>query len=312
MLKKVVITNYLGESMEYAIEGAQPDSSSGLLITSIDGLGPTKATINMTGLTTTDGDIFNSARLSGRNIVIKGYFVHAGSIEEARLLSYKYFPIKKKVTVRVYTDNRTGEIEGYVESNEPDIFSEQSGCQISILCESPFFKDVGKDGTAVTRFSNVEPLFEFIDNSATAETDSYYFPDFEFGNMIHQRECEIVYNGDQDAGFNMNIKVKRPTTHITIYNDLTGETFGLTSSKLGGSGTFEIGDLITICTIQGQKSVYLTREGARRNILNAVDKNSSWFKLIRGNNLFSYETEPVSSEMHLDFSVVAQNIFEGV
>ena len=143
MLKKIVVTNFRNESIEYDIEGVQAENESGLLITSIDGLGPVKATINMTDIPTSDGSVFNSARLNSRNIVIKAKFTSASSIEEARHLSYRYFPVKSKVKIQVVTDTRTVETEGYVESNEPDIFYEMSGCQISIVCPSAFM--VGND-----------------------------------------------------------------------------------------------------------------------------------------------------------------------
>lgn len=162
MLKKVTITNYLGESMEYLIEGVQPDNESGLLITSIDGLGPAKANINMTDLVATDGQLFNSARLSSRNIVIKALFTNATSIEESRYLSYRYFPIKSKIKFEIETDNRTATTEGYVESNEPDIFSEESGCQISIICGSAYFEGDDLDfiidsaGSDVVNYGDVD------------------------------------------------------------------------------------------------------------------------------------------------------------
>lgn len=159
MLKSVTITNYRGESVVYKIEGVDVNDNNGLLITSIDGLGPVKADINMTKLVTSDGSIFNSARLEPRNIVIEARFTNATSIEDARQMSYKFFPIKKPLTIRVETDNRIAETTGYVESNEPNIFSDESDVQISILCESAFFYSPDKD---VTVFSGVEPKFEFV------------------------------------------------------------------------------------------------------------------------------------------------------
>ena len=130
MLKDVTITNYLGKSVTYSFEGPTLDDKSGLLITEIEGLGPVKATVNMTQLATADGDIFNSKRLQGRNIVIKARFTYADTIEDARLLSYKYFPIGHKVSFRIRTDNRIAETEGYVESNELDVFSDESDMQV--------------------------------------------------------------------------------------------------------------------------------------------------------------------------------------
>lgn len=204
MLKKVVITNHLGESMEYRIDGVEVDNPSGLIITSIDGLGPVKANINMSDLATTDGQLYNSARLSGRNIVIKALFTHATSIEEARLLSYKYFPIKKKIKFHIETDNRIGETEGYVESNEPDIFSEESSCQISILCENPYF-----DGGKVTYpFRDTEPLFKF--EFANESLDE---PLLKMSKNLETTDArEIIYTGDADTG--MEIEIGVPTDDV--------------------------------------------------------------------------------------------------
>lgn len=158
MFKKVTITNYRGESVEYLIEGVNVADNNGLLITDIDGLGPVKANINMTKLATADGGIYNSARLGNRNIVIKARFTNATSIEDARLSSYQFFPIKKKLTFKIETDHRTAFTEGYVESNTPNPFSEKSDVQISVLCESAFFYAPSED---VTTFAGVDSLFEF-------------------------------------------------------------------------------------------------------------------------------------------------------
>ena len=94
---------------------------TGLIVTSITGLGPVKAEIKCTSIATSDGSIFNSARLGERNIVLKLQFLPNPTIEETRLLTYKYFPIRKKVKLLIETDKRIAEIEGYVETNEPSI-----------------------------------------------------------------------------------------------------------------------------------------------------------------------------------------------
>lgn len=176
MLKKVTITNYRGESVEYLIEGVNVADNNGLLITDIDGLGPVKANINMTKLATADGGIYNSARLGNRNIVIKARFTNATSIEDARLSSYQFFPIKKKVTFKIETDHRTAFTEGYVESNTPNPFSEKSDVQISILCESAFFYAPSED---VTTFAGVDSLFEF-----------------PFENNVEMVPTEVVLKGE--------------------------------------------------------------------------------------------------------------------
>ena len=98
MIKKVIVTNYLGESIE--LELGAPEKS-GLFIRNIDGLGPGKASINTTDIASDDGSIFNSARSEQRNIVLTlGCLQVNGvtdSIETARQLTYKYFPKKKQL-----------------------------------------------------------------------------------------------------------------------------------------------------------------------------------------------------------------------
>lgn len=159
MIKKVIITNYLGESIEFEL--ANP-YKTGIYVSSITGLGPGKASINTTDVITNDGSIFNSARSLERNIVMTlGFLQVPGiteTIEDARQLTYKYFPKKKPLRFLVITDNRELEIYGYTESNEPDIFSKDETTQISIICPDPLFQSVD---TNVTIFNGVTFLFGF-------------------------------------------------------------------------------------------------------------------------------------------------------
>ena len=105
-IKKVTITNYLGESVEYKIEGVDVTKNNGLLITEIEGLGPVKADLKFTELSTANGRIANSKTLEGRDITIHALFTWCNTIEEARLSSYKFFPIGTPVTFQIETDNR--------------------------------------------------------------------------------------------------------------------------------------------------------------------------------------------------------------
>ena len=168
MINKVIITNYLGESITFELRAPE---KTGLYIKSIEGLGPGKASINTTDIASDDGSIFNSARSEQRNIVLTlGCLQVNGvtdSIETARQLTYKYFPKKKPLKFYILTDNRELEIQGYTESNEPDIFSEKETTQISIICPDPLFYSAGEDGTHSTTFNGVDFLFEFaFDNES--------------------------------------------------------------------------------------------------------------------------------------------------
>lgn len=307
MLKNVKITNYLGKSMTYTFEQPTIDDDSGLLITEIEGLGPVKANINMTTLATADGDIFNSSRLEGRNIVIHARFTYASTIEEARLMSYMYFPIGHKLTFHIETDNRIAETEGYVESNEPNIFSEESDVQISVLCESPYFLSVDEEGNKQTSFSNVIAEFEFpFSNESLTE------PLLEFGSIVNKKENTVYYDGDAETGCIIQLHAIGEVENVNIYNIKTGEKMVLDTDKLETltGNKLIYGDTITINTIKGRKSITLLRNGVSTNILNILGKDSDWFQLAKGDNLFAYTAE--YGEANVQFMVQSQIIYEGV
>ena len=306
MLRKVIITNYLGKSVEYSFDNPTLEDKSGLLITEIEGLGPVKANVNMTQLATADGDIFNSSRLNGRNIVIKARFTYANTIEEARLLSYKFFPIGHKLTFHIETDTRIAETEGYVESNEPDIFSDESDMQVSVLCESPWFLSVDEDGKQQTNFSNVVAMFEFPFQNLGHD------PVTEFGRIINKKESTVYYDGDAETGCRIEIHAIGNVEMVTIYNVKTGDKMIIDTNKLETLTGHKLisGDTIIINTVKGNKFINLIREGETINILNVLGKDAEWFQLVKGDNLFAYTAE--YGEANIQFMVETQILFEGV
>lgn len=156
MIRSVTVTNYLGKSI--TLELGRPEES-GFIVKNITGLGPDKATVNITEYTSEDGGIFNSARKSSKNIVMELEFMsYKETIEDVRQKSYEYFPLKREVNLKILTDNHELEIDGIVESNEPDIFSKNEGCQISIICPNPYFREIYKQETFS---SGDKEMFEF-------------------------------------------------------------------------------------------------------------------------------------------------------
>lgn len=304
MIKSVTVTNYLGDSMVLELTNPEP---SGFVITGIEGLGPAKTNINTTDLASNDGSLYNSARLENRNIVIDLEFLWHNSIEDTRQLTYKYFPIKKPVTLAIKTDNREAMTLGYVESNEPTIFSEREGCQISIICPDPYFYSTGEGGTTITVFSGVQPNFQF-----PFSNESLLVPLIEMGILENLKERTIYYTGDAETGVIIYIHAIGRADNVTIYNTGTRELFIIDTTRLEsltGHGIIA-GDDITISTLRGKKRITLLRNGVETNILNCIDKNSSWFQLAKGDNVFTYIAEYGAS--NLQFKIQSQIVYEGV
>lgn len=303
MIKSITVRNHLNNSIK--LDLTRPDLS-GFIVKSVGGLGPAKANINTSEVSTNDGGIFNSSRLNTRNITMDLEFfqTQTESIEDIRQKSYKYFPIKKKVYLTIETDNHVVETEGYVESNEPDIFSKNEGSSISIICPDPFFytSDVNE-----TIFSGVEPLFEFpFSNESLTE------PLLELGALQTKVEQVVVYEGDSEVGISIYIHALGEVSNLTIANVETKETMIINTDKLAkltGSGIID-GDDIVIHTQKGNKSITLLRDGVYTNILNCLEKGSKWFTLVKGDNIFAY-TADVGSSL-LQFYITNKIAYDGV
>lgn len=307
MIYSIVVTNYLGDRIK--LELGKPDVS-GFLIKSITGLGPAKANVNTTEVSTNDGSLFNSARLSQRNIVLDMVFintVYGESIEDLRQKSYKYFPLKKSVELTIETDNRYVKTTGYVESNEPNIFSSQEGTQISIICPDPYFYSAGEDGNNITNFYSIDPMFEFPFSNESLDE-----PLLVFGEIQIKTEGVITYHGDSEIGMMIYIHAIGPATNINIYNTETREVMRINTEKISsltGKGIVASDDIV-INTAKGEKSITLIREGVSYNILNCLDKNTDWFTLAKGDNIFAFTAD--SGVTNLQFRVENKVIYEGV
>lgn len=304
MIKSITVTNHLNESLK--LELGFPERS-GFLIQEISGLGPVKADINVSELSSVDGSIYNSARLPSRNIVFKLALLESPTIEDTRQKSYKYFPVKKRVRLLIETTNRTAEIFGYVESNEPIIFSRQETTQISIVCPNPYFYSAGPKGKQITTFTGIEKAFSFPFSNESLSDKLLIM-----GNLLKNQIQTVLYEGDSEIGFNIEIHAVGTAEHVMIYNVNTLENMKIDTDKLIAMTGQPIinGDSIFISTIKGDKSIQLLREGVYYNIINCLDRDATWMFLRKGDNVFAFDAKEGSSNLY--FRIINQVIYQGI
>ena len=122
-----------------------------------------------------------------------------------------------------------------------------------------------------------------------------------------------MYTGDADTGVIIRIHALGTARNITIFNLSTSEQFSISDEAVTAivGSSITAGDDIEICTMVGQKSITLSRAGTTYNILNAVDKNSDWFMLKKGDNIFSYTIE-VGETSDLQFVIESNILYEGI
>lgn len=310
MIKSVTAVNFKGESIKMDL--FHPESS-GFIIIKIDGIGPGKATVTKNDSKVYDGGTITSARLPSRNIKMKIQFLWVNSIEDVRHKTYKYFPLKKPITLIFETDTRTVEIEGVVESNEPDIFSSEESTDISIICPDPYFYASGENARSRTEFSGINPLFE-IPSDTGYSNESLTEALTEISALYVQSERGIMNYGEVDIGVVISIKPLAIVKGIlTISNVTLGQnmSFDLNKIKNITENDFHLGDELVINTLRGKKSVTLVREGKNYNALSCIDTRTDWIYLTSGENTFTYYLDGEGIE-DLQFSVTNSILYEGV
>lgn len=301
MIKSITATNFLGESLK--IDLHRPEQS-GLVISDITGLGAGDADVNISELATIDGGMFNSARLTSRNVVMSFLYYDDGNADKHRQTTYKYFPLKKVVKLTIETDTRIAELSGIVESNTHNIFSPTAGCTISIMCPDPYMYSVD---TTTTSLSGIDPIFEFPFCDEIGDEDTLILSDIR---IIKDRS--VYYVGDADVGVTINIHALGDVRDLVIYDTNTREKIAIDDAKLAAltGSSISARDDIIISTVKGNKTVTLIRNGVSTNIINAIDRNMSWFQLTKGDNIFTYTAS--TGEYNVQISIKNRIRYEGV
>ena len=299
MIKSLTVTNPTGESIR--LELTRPEKS-GFYIENIEGLGPANATVNITESATVDGGYYTSSHVSTRNIVLTLGFLYEKGIEDMRHESYRYFPLKKQIKLLIETDNRTCMTHGYVESNEPNIFSERETTQISILCPDPYFYAFNNGVGYTSNLSRDIALFSFPFSNESLDE-----PLIELGQVTDTAE-RIVHNpGDVEIGVKIHIYVKGSITSIGISNRTTDQTMNIDTDRLKQitSADLKEGDEIVINTKKGDKSIYLISDGAKTNILNCLSRFTDWIYLLPGDNqIFLAASDPTNMDVTMEQEVM--------
>ena len=264
------------------ITSISPDPS-GFTIRAISGLDAGKSNVHISEMALIDGGVFNSARISSRNIVFELGYGEELDPEEGRHRSYKSFPLKKEIDMVFVTDTVSVTIRGIVESNEANIFTEEPFFQISVLCPDPYFRTLPENRKEVTYFALTREFeFPFSNESLDSKLLS-------FGEYKLQTENVIFYEGSVDTGFTVSMSFSGPVENPAIYHEGDNGVFRLDSSivSLMTGGNFNLGDRLDISTIKGSKRIVLTRNSKKINILNALTPDSSWLMLHPGSNTIS-------------------------
>jgi hypothetical protein len=235
-------------------------ASSGILLIDADGLDPVAANIVSTNYGASPGAFYQAHRRSTRNIVLTlgvGPQYGTESVSARRKLLRRFFPTGGAVTLRLYEDDVfVAYVNGRVETHEAAIFTQDPEVSISIICFDPDF--ISPVEQEISGFSHP------MDTTSTIE-----------------------YNGDETAGFVLELAIDREISEFVIHNEtLSGGLFAYNFAA-----PLVAGDLVVVSTVERDKYVTLIRDTVTTSALYGVSPSANWFGFESGTNLFRVQVD---------------------
>lgn len=295
-------------------------------IEEIQGLGPAPATINTSELALLDGAQFNSSKLQMRTLSIA--FAIERDAAQSRIAAFKVVRPKHKVRAYYKSETRDVYIDGYVESVNVTYFEMKQVCTVVVLCTQPYWRVAQ---AVIDEISSVAALFHFPfastgpvqsatpllteDSQILLTENEYEFvtddvtthdepKELVFGNIDPLVSIDIPNNGDAETGIIIQMQAYGPVSNPKVYDFETG-------AYIGVNFNMQSGDLITINTQTGEKSVTLLRDGVTTNIFNSLMQGITWLQLPFGGGVYAHQVasgEPGT----LVISIKHYDLYEGV
>lgn len=261
-------------------------------ITEFSGLNPPKAVININETALLDGATFNSSKLQMRSINVA--FAIEYDAEDSRLKCYEV--IQNKHPLRIYYKSERLDvfIDGYVEEFDFTYFAKKIIATVSVLCPAPYLKGAQE---VVNELTDIISVFHFPFASTAT-------PELVMGEIDTLTDVAVENEGNVICGLTFELYARKALKNPSVYNYLTGEFFKINIDM-------QMGDLITVTTGQGNKTISLLRSAVSTNIFNLLDKNSTWLQLDIGGSVFVYEVEE-GQATDLIITIKHYDLYEGV
>ncbi len=257
----------------------------------IDGLYPPAGTISTSTYAGMNGSYLNNAFIEKRNVVIS-FQMRGIDIEKRRHALYRVVKPSRYIKIYYRTAGIDVYTEGYVESCTVNNFAALTSGQISILCPDPYWYSTN---SLYAYYSQITGAFHF----PFPESDT----PFPLGIYSRTNNISVTNSGDE-VGFTIQFEaledgVKTPT----LYNADTGEYLQIRTEM-------QRGDVITITTKTGNKTVTLIRNGVSTNLINCLVAGSTWLMLREGENHFHVQAQ--RNVKYLRVTLIHTNAYLGV
>lgn len=228
------------------------------------------------------GEYVTDTALETRPLAIVGYIIAMteGEMDDRKMFLNKLinpqhlYQLEYKDYVLEFLPNETVKYSTTMQENNDVICK----FQINATCVDPLFssKEREKFDVATTR-----PEFHFpLILGDTPETPG----GVHFGVRTQSLFASILNKGAVETGITIVFKANGTLTNPSLMNVNTQETFKINKRM-------QAGEIITVVTETGKKTVRGEVDGANSNYFKYMSLDSVWLQLEVGDNLFKYDAE---------------------
>lgn len=231
-------------------------------ILSVTGLNPTTSTLNEADVVGQAGVKLVGSKITKRAITFTIRVNHPCEDNRAELL--RFLASNNEITLHITTSRKDLYIDGKVELNEYDIYTQSQIMSVSIICPYPYFRHTEERIT-----DSVVSTGGFMFPFSVGVDDTIRFDDLSILDKL------FVYNyGQVETGLKIRLEFFEDVTGPNVYN-VDNE-----NDYIGIKGEYVAGDVIEIDTnVNAKERVVLIHNGRRTKILNRLAKGSKWLKI---------------------------------
>lgn len=292
-IEKLTYTNERGESIVFSRA-----SSYHVNFKDVSGLSDVRNAIYSINSMGQDGDTYLGNRIESRDIEIVGHIKERDKTELQALRRNMNRILNPQYTATLtYEFGSFKRVIGCTIDNAPAFIRKPIFEQftVQLTCLNPFWRE-----EAETR----EDIATWIGGFEFPVPDGLQL--FE-GWQIGYRQPSLIVNvfnsGDVKAGIRIDFRALGAVTNPQLLNVDTQEFIRLNLEMAAG-------DVLTVSTGYGEKSVTLKRGGAESDAFRYLDVDSSYLQLAVGDNLFRYSA--AANIENLEVSIYHNNFYLGV
>lgn len=276
----ITVTNEANQTL--VLKGANPDNYG---LTEVEGVEATEYKQNINTNGNLPGGSLSSTKVMPRTIDLSFTILRNANEQSNRLYFEKFFNPYENLTLTVSRLNVSRRIVCRVDGRpriEQAWLQAHQTCSVSLVALQPFFMDTtdfGRD-LATTTGMFAPP---FLMNADSGQV---------MGILQSANIATLKNDGDLDVGFVVRFVAIDNVENVTIYNARTGDYVTVMD-------TMSQGNVITISTMDGNKTVSKRVGAITTNIINKIDRSSTFFKIGVGTNLIGYTADTGETALHV-------------